>query len=177
MSSNTLAPLAVAEGPATAAPPSFAGQGWLVVINLAFFTAAAIIAAMLAWDQAKHIWRNRKRDFRGHPVTVWRLTGLCGFIAVALRSGVAAATLWRWNPADPGGNAWALMTQRFVDPIALAFAMAAMVLFTLSARGMVEQLRREPLVVNMWLSLPMLKRPAHILVLSLIAAIGVVSLR
>lgn len=177
MSNTSYAAQAVANGPMTAAPPSFDGHGWLVAINLGLFTAAAIIGAMLAWDQVKHIWRNRKRDLRGHPVTIWRLTGLCWFSAIALRSGIAAATLWRWSPTDPVGTAAALTMQRFVDPVALSLAMAGMVLFTLSSRGVVEQLRRQPLPIRMWLSMPMLRRPLYILFLSLAAAIGVVTLR
>lgn len=177
MPDNSLAARAVAQGPLTVAPPSFDGHGWLVVINLAFFTAMAVIAASFWWEQVKALWRYRRRDRLGHPVTIWRWMGFCLFLAISLRCGVGAWALWRWNPGDPAGTAAALTLQRFVDPVALAFGLCAMTLFMLSARGMVPQLRREPLELRMWASLPMLKRPAMILAASMLAAIGVVSLR
>lgn len=177
MSNISLAAEAIASGPMTPAPPSFDGHGWLVVINLAVFTAAFVIAAGFAWEQVKALWRNRRRDTRGHPVTIWRWMGFCMFTAATLRSGAAAWATWRWSPDDPVGTAAALTMQRFVDPVAMAFGLTAMGLFMLSARGMVAQLRREPLEVDMWLSLPMLKRPALIALASLAAAAGVVSLR
>lgn len=177
MNNTSLSAQAVATGPMTAAPPSFDGHGWLVVVNLAFFTAVAIIGAMFACEQVRHLWRNRHRDTVKHPVTIWRLMGLLLFTAAALRCGAAAAMLWKWNPQDPGGTGWVLTMQRFVDPIALTFGVAAMAIFVLSARGVVDQLRREPPAKAMWLSVPQLRRPAYIALLSLIAAIGVVSTR
>lgn len=173
----SLAAQAVAMGPATTWQPSFDGHGWLVMVNLAFFTGVTIIGAMLAWEQVKHLWRNRARDFRDHPVTIWRLTGLSLFLGLTLRCGVAAAALWKWDPADPAGTGWVLTLQRFIDPVALCFGLTTMLLFTLSARGMADQLRREPLAVDMWLSLPMLRRPLTILALSTAAAVGVVATR
>lgn len=177
MDNISLAAKAVAMGPGTPAPPSFDGHGWLVAINLAVFTAGAIIGAMGTWEQVKRIWRNRDRDFRGHPATIWRIIGLLIFGAMTLRCGVAAAVLWRWNPADPAGTGWILTLQRFVDPVALSMGISAMLLFTLSSPGVVEQLRRRPLPVKVWVSLPMLKRPLLIALLSLLCAIGVVSTR
>lgn len=177
MNNSSLAELAIAMGPGSPAPPSFDGHGWLVVANLAVFTAMFVIATMFAADQVKMLWRNRKRDTWAHPVTIWRLLGLCLFLHGTLRYGTGAAVLWIWNPVDPESTAAALTMQRFIDPLAALFGLAAMCLFTLSAKGLVAQLRREPLEVDIWLSLPMLRRPALIAVASLVAAIGVVSLR
>lgn len=177
MDNASLAAQAVAMGPVTSAPPSFDGHGWLVAINLALFTAAFLIGAMGAWEQAKRLWRNRARDFWGHPVTIWRTIGLLIFTAMTLRCGIGAAALWKWNPADPRGTGWVLTLQRFIDPVALSLGLGAVLLFTLSSPGMIGQLRREPLPVQVWLSLPMLRRPLLILVLSLACAIGVVSTR
>jgi hypothetical protein len=176
-SNASLAAQAVAMGPATTWQPSFNGHDWLVALNLAVFTGGAIIGAMGFTEQVKRIWINRRRDFRGHPATIWRVIGLLVFAAMALRCGAAAAVLWKWNAADPAGTGWVLTMQRFVDPVALSMGITAVLLFTLSSPGMIEQLRREPLPVRMWVSLPMLRRPLLILILSAAAAIGVVATR
>lgn len=177
MNNSSLAEQAVAMGPATVAPPSFDGQGWLVVINLAAFTFAFLLCAMLAVKWIGDIWRNRKRDTLDHPVTIWRGIGIALTLAGVLRFGIAAAVLWGWNPLDPVGTAAVLTLQRYVDPIAAALGIGGLATFFLSERGMVDQLRKEPFPLNMWASLPMLKRPAFLAVICLIAAIGVVSTR
>ena len=177
MSNTSLAAQAVAKGPATLAPPSFDGHGWLVVINLAGMTFACIVAIMFAYDAVQAILRNRGRDMKNHPVSIWRRAGLCFAAGIAIRTGVAAVCLWNWDPRDPTGTAWFLTLQRFVDPIALACGLAGLCILYLSAPGMVAQLRRRPFPIAMWASLPMLRRPAAIALLSLIAAVGVVSTR
>lgn len=173
----SVATASVAQGPLTVAPPSFDGHGWLVVINLAVMTAACVLAAMMAIDLVRHIWGRRHRDRVTHPVTIWRSTAVCFAIGIALRAGAEAAVLWNWNPLDPASTASFLIAKRLVDPIAMAFGLAGLALTYLSARGVVEQLRKRPFPINMWANLPMLKRPAAIVAIWMVASIGVVVTR
>ncbi|MBI0475014.1 hypothetical protein D9601_06520 [Sphingomonas sp. MA1305] len=177
MDNTSLAAQAVAKGPPTLAPPSFDGHGWLVVVNLAGMTFTCIVAAMFAYDALAAMLRNNGRDLPNHPVTIWRRAGFCFAAGIAVRTFFAAVALWNWNPRDPIGTGWFLTLQRFADPIALAFGLAGLGMFYLSAPGMVAHLRRKPFPIAMWASLPMLRRPAAIALLSLIAAVGVVSTR
>ncbi len=177
MIASGFAARAVASGPATVAPPSFDGHGWLVVINLAMMTAAFVLATMMVVDLIRHVWLRRRTDLRSHPVTVWRLTLLCFAFGIALRSMGAAAVLWGWNPLQPGETATLLLLQRLLDPIALAAGLLGLALAYVSAPGIVKQLRDKPFPVDFWTKLPVLKRPAIIVALSAIAAVGVVMTR
>ncbi|MGN7160862.1 hypothetical protein [Sphingomonas sp. SAFR-052] len=176
-SAKSYAARAVADGPATVAPPSFDGQGWLVVVNLAVMTAALVLATMMAVDLIRHIWRRRALDKLCHPVTVWRGMVLCFATGIAIRSGGAAMVLWGWNPLNPAGTGTLLLLQRLMDPIAVAFGLSGLALAYMAAPGMVMQLRRKPHPVDFWTALPLLKRPAWIVGLSLFAALGVVATR
>lgn len=175
--SSSLAAQAVAKGPMTAAPPSFDGHGWLVVVNLAGATFACVVAIMFAVDAVRGIRRNWGRDMPNHPVSIWRYAGLCFALGIAFTRGASALALWNWNPLDPVGTGWFLTLQRFLDLPAMCFGVTGLGILYLTSRGMVPQLRRRPLPLQLWASLPMLRRPAGIALLSLIAAIGVVSTR
>ena len=183
MSNTSYAAQAVAAGPQTLAPPSFNGNGVLVALNLGVFTAGFFIMLAVAVTLSGQIYRRargtdgRPPDRWNHPVTIWRGIGLLVASAGVIRFGFAAATLWGWNPLNPAYTGWLLTLQRVFDPIAAVLGLIAISMFVLSERGMVEQLRKEPFPLNMWASLPMLKRPAIIVLLSFACAIGVVSTR
>ena len=177
MNSSSFAARAVAEGPHTLAPPSFDGHGWLVVVNLVVMTGAMVMASTTVAGLIGDAWRGRARSRRTDPISIWRLPIVCFAIAMALRTGVEALNLWGWNPADPAGTGWLLTLKRFVDPVSVAFGLAGLAIVELSKRGLSEQLRKRPFPIAMWASLPMLKRPAMVCLLALIAAIGVVSTR
>lgn len=168
---------AVARGPMTVAPPSFNGHGWLVVVNLAGFTAGFIISTMLALKMIRDVRRNWGTDKLNHPVTVWRMFG--GFVsaAMAIRFGPAAMVLWGWDPQHAASTAWLLTLQRMTDPIAFTLGLLALAMFEVSGKGMAEHLKRQPLPLRIWAKREQLRRPACITLLSLIAAIGVVSTR
>lgn len=168
---------AVAKGPMTLAPPSFNGHGWLVVVNLAGFTAGFIVATMLAIKMARDIWRHRAVDKLHHPVTVWRAFGGAVSLAMAVRFGPAAMVLWGWDPEQASSTAWLLTLQRMTDPIAFTLGLAALALFEISGRAMADHLKREPLPMRLWARREQLRRPLCITILSLVAAIGVVSTR
>ncbi|EZP57266.1 hypothetical protein [Sphingomonas sp. RIT328] len=177
MANSSFAAQAVAKGPMTAAPPSFDGHGWLVVLNLAAATFACVVAIMFAVDAVRGIVRNWGRDRPSHPVSIWRYAGLCFALGIGMTRGGTALVLWNWNPRDPAGTGWCLTFQRFLDIPAMCFGILGLGILYLTSRGMVPQLRRRPLPIQLWASLPMLRRPAGIALLSLIAAIGVVSTR
>jgi hypothetical protein len=92
-------------------------------------------------------------------------------------------SLWRWYPLDPLGTGRAPGLKRLLDPFAItgmlaAFAaFAAFATFILSLPGMTEQLRKEPFPLDMWTSLPLLKRPGGVVLCCLGAAIAVVYFR
>jgi hypothetical protein len=177
MNNSSFAVQAVAKGPMTVAPPSFDGHGWLVVINLAGFTSGFIISLMLALKMARDIWLNRACDKFYHPVTVWRAFGGTVSLAMSVRFGPAAMVLWGWDPTRPSSTAWLLTLQRLTDPVAFTLGLLALAMFEISGKGMANHLKRRPLPMRLWASREQLKRPACIVLLSLIAAIGVVSTR
>ncbi|PZT91698.1 MAG: hypothetical protein DI637_01500 [Citromicrobium sp.] len=57
----------------SAGPGSFAGNDWLVAVNLGFSTALFLIAALFCADLIKRLWLNRDKDRLDHPVTVFRV--------------------------------------------------------------------------------------------------------
>lgn len=168
---------AVARGPATVAPPSFDGHGWLVVLNLAEMTAATVIAGMGIAFIVSEAWKGRARDRGLAPARVHRIIGLLLCLGMLLRCGAEAASLWGWNPLDPQGTAALLILKRFIDPLAVPLGVTAIGLYVMSFPGMREQLRKEPLPIDMWQSWPVIQRMAGVAVLSLIAAVGMVSTR
>ena len=157
----------------TAIPTSFDGDGRLFGLNLFAMTAFMCLGLMLAGSMARAIWVHRAADRPRHPVTIWRLGWLMAGTAVFLRCGAEAMNLWAWNPADPVTTARVLMAKRWIDPAALVVAGGWMVLVILANAGMQEQLRKQPFPVAMWASLPSLVRPAAVVALSLVAAVGV----
>lgn len=182
MTNIGVAARAVAAGPGTAAPPSFDGHGWLVVINMVWMTVGFVLFTSLWVNMLGDAWRARATDKWRHPVTIWRMIGFLLGFAGMLRFGIGASVLWGWNPEAPHWTGMLLTLQRLIDPVAATCGLAAIAMFKLSqggnhAGGMQEQLRKQPFPIDMWASLPMLKGPLAVTVLSLIAAIGVVSTR
>lgn len=157
----------------TALPTSFDNDGLLYGINLFLMTAFMSLGMMMAAAMARAIWVNRHCDLPLHPVTIWRTAWLLAGAAAFLRCGTEAINLWAWSPADPVTTAHVLMGKRWIDPLALLFASGWMVLVNLADAGMTVQLRKQPYPVPMWASLPSLRRPIAIVLLSLFAAVGV----
>lgn len=157
----------------TALPTSFDNDGQLFALNLFLMTAFTCLGLLMAARMARAIWLCRSRDGVLDPVTIWRVAWFLAGMAAFLRCGTEAMNLWAWNPADVRTTARVLMAKRWIDPASLVFAAAWMVLVILADAGMVEQLTKRPYPVRLWASLPSLKRPAAIVLLSLIAAIGV----
>jgi len=178
MTSNTsFATQAVASGPMTSAPPSFDGHGWLVIANLVTMTSATLIGVMAITYLVQDGWRHRQ-DGRGlSPARIWRYTGLLFATGITLRCGVEAASLWAWDPRLPAITARFLVAKRLVDPVAISFGLSGLALFVLSLPGMLEQLRKEPLPLTVWQARPILHRIGWLVLLSAVAAIGVVSTR
>lgn len=177
MANSSFAAQAVAEGPQTLAPPSFNGMGWLVVTNLAVMTIATLIGFMvivkLVGDWVKH----RRQDVWRSPACIYRLLGILFAFGITLRCGAEAVCLWGWNPHDPVATGVYLTAKRMIDPIAVGCGISALITYILSEPGMIEQQRKEPFPVNMWLAWPMVKRMLRLGLLTFVAAIGVVSTR
>ena len=154
-------------------PTGFNGDGELFGLNLFLMTAFMCLGALMAGRMARALWVNRRCDALRHPVTIWRIAWLLAGAAAFLRCGAEAINLWAWNPVDVRTTARVLMAKRWIDPVALLLAAGWMVLVTLSDAGMTKQLTKRPYPVKFWASLPSLRRPLAIALLSLIAAVGV----
>lgn len=174
---SSFATQAVAEGPQTLAPPSFNGMGWLVVINLAVMTIATLIGIMvivkLVGDWVKH----RRQDVWLSPASIYRGLGILFATGITVRCGAEAVNLWGWNPHDPVSTGIYLTAKRMFDPIAVTCGITGLMVYILSEPGMIEQQRKIPFPVNMWLAWPMVKRMLWLGLLTFGAAIGVVSTR
>lgn len=84
-----------------------------------------------------------------------------------------AASLWGWNSADPRATVASAYLKRVLDPVAAALVGAGLGMSVLAGRSLIAQLRREPLPVDMWATMPQLVRPALVVLASFVAAIGV----
>jgi hypothetical protein len=177
MHNSSFAAQAVAEGPQTVAQPSFNGMGWLVVINLACMTIATLVGLMIAVKLIGDWWKHRKLDVRFSPASIYRLLGILFSCGITIRCGVEALTLWGWNPTDPVMTGTFNTVKRLFDPLAVAFGLSGLLLYICSEPGMIEQQRKEPFPVDMWLAWPMVKRMLQLGFLTFLAAVGVVSTR
>lgn len=177
MANSSFAARMVADGPATLAPPSFEGMGWLVAINMGIMTIAflggTMVVAKLAGDWVRH----RRQDTPRSPTAIYRLVGILFAAGITVRCGAEALALWGWDTRDPAATASYLTLKRFLDPIAVTFGLSGLTVLIMSEPGMVEQLRQKPWPINMWLAWPMVKRMLKLAALTFVAAIGVVSLR
>jgi hypothetical protein len=177
VSNASFAARSVAQGPQTLAPPSFNGMGWLVIINLAMMTIATLIGIMvivkLAGDWVKH----RRTDVWLSPASIYRVLGILFATGITIRCGAEMVSLWGWNPHDPVATGIYLTAKRLFDPIAVSCGITGLMVYILSEPGMIEQQRKIPFPVNMWLAWPMVKRMLRLGLLTFIAAIGVVSTR
>jgi hypothetical protein len=177
MSNSSFASQAVADGPQTLAPPSFNGMGWLVVINLAVMTIATLVGIMVIVKLVGDWVRHRRQDVWLSPASIYRMLGILFATGITIRCGAEAVNLWGWNPHDPVATGFYLTAKRMFDPIAVVCGITGLMVYILSEPGMIEQQRKILFPVDMWLAWPMVKRMLRLGLLTLIAAIGVVSTR
>jgi len=162
---------------ATAAPPSFDGQGWLVVLNLWVMTTGFCLLVMLAGKLAGDMWRCRFWDRLREGPQILRLIFLLLSTAGVLRFGGEAVGLWAWDPTDPAATLAALKLKRLLDPVSAMLAFSGFGIFFLAERQIMDHLRRRPPPVSLWPKVGTLKRPALLIVLCFVAAVGLVSTR
>lgn len=172
-SAQTLAAQSVAQGPQTAAQPSFNGHGWLVVVNLALMTACALTAAMAVGKLVRELLLER----RGPLVKLLRILMLVTFGGMMLRTGAEAVTLWGWDPFEPEKTGWYMTLKRFIDPFGAGAYYISICMFIMTEDALTASLDRKPFPARLTSALPKLRRPAALAVLTIVAAIGVVSLR
>lgn len=177
MHNSSFAAQAVADGPQTIAPPSFNGMGWLVVTNLAVMTIATLIGVMVIVKLVGDWWKHRRQDVRFSPAAIYRFLGIMFAAGITLRCGAEAVNLWGWNPHDPLATGMYLTAKRLIDPIAVSCGITALMVYILSEPGMIEQQRKEPFPVDMWLAWPMVQRMLWLGLSTFVAAVGVVSTR
>lgn len=111
------------------------------------------------------------------PIMLHRRIGMLWSGGFAIRCFSEMQSLWRWYPLDPVGTGRGLALKRVLDPAAASLGFVGLILFFLSLPGITEQLRKEPFPVDMWTSLPLLKRPLGVCVCCLLASIAVVVFR
>lgn len=158
-------------------PISYHGDRLLVAGNLFLFLAGTYLAAALLIGEGYDLWRYRRIDRWNHPVTVHRAKMFFAGLAAFVRCGAEAATILGWDPRDPQTGAVILNLKHYVDPLSIACLFAWLTLHIISKRSIGAQLRREPLPLKPWATLPQLVRPALVVVLVAIMSFGVVYLR
>ena len=168
---------AIADGPATAVPPSFDNGASLYLFNLFIMTATTFLGAMMVGKQANRIWSQRFWDHPLDPVTLYRAVTLFAGVGITLRCGAEAMFLWGWNPADVVTSARVSMAKRWIDPIAVGCGLMWMAIVVLGEPGIEHQLRKAPLPVDMWSRWPVLVRALAVIILSFVAALAAVCLR
>jgi len=175
MSNTSLAAQAVANSTSPIAPAAFNGIEWLVALNVWAFTAACLIGAMTILTLLSDWWRHRERERPRQALLarIWRVIGLMFATGITLRCGAGALVLWGWNIDDPGRTGALLFIQRVVDPVAIAMGVTGMTLFVLTLPGMLHQLRRDPLPLNLWQAWPVVRRMLAVGVICFVAAVGV----
>jgi hypothetical protein len=177
MTKNSFSAQSVAQGPQTIAQPSFEGMGWLVVINLACMTIATFVGVMVVVKLVGDWWKHRTQDVWLSPAWIYRSLGILFATGITIRCGVEALTLWGWDPRDPVMTGAYNTVKRLFDPFAVACGISGLLLYICSEPGMIEQQRKKPAPVDMWLAWPMVKRMLRLGALTFVAAIGVVSTR
>jgi len=177
MTNTSFSAQAVAHGPQTIAQPSFNGMGWLVVINLACMTIATMVGLMVAVKLIGDWLEHRRQDTWLSPASIYRTLGILFACGITIRCGVEALTLWGWDPRHPVITGTYNTIKRLFDPFAVGCGLAGLLLYICSEPGMIEQQRKEPFPINMWLAWPMVQRMLWLGALTFVAAVGVVSTR
>lgn len=173
----SLLPTPLAAGRKPSAPPSFNNDPQLLLWNLFLMTAGFFLGLMLVGKQIGLIWGRRRYDHPLDPVSVYRAITLFAAMALTIRCGAEAVSLWGWNPEAPALTARALMAKRMVDPIALVFGFSWMALVVLGEPGLEYQLRKPTLPIDMWSRWPVLVRAMLVISLSFAAALVAVVFR
>ncbi|WP_298809021.1 hypothetical protein [uncultured Sphingomonas sp.] len=174
MNNTSLAAKAVASSPSASAPAAFNGVEWLVALNLWAMTAACLLACMAIYTLVTDGRKHRHRDVPGiSPARLLRWIGLLFATGIALRSGAEALTLWGWDTTQPARTGTLLFIKRLVDPVAIACGVSGMALLIMSLPGMLSQLRREPLPIDIWQSWPIIRRMLGVAAVFFVAAVGV----
>ncbi len=159
------------------APPSLADNPALLAWNLFVMTAAACLGLMMAGKQARRIWAARSIDHPTDPVSIYRFVILLAGCAVASRGGAEAVSLWSWSSGDAKTIEQIAEFKRWLDPLSVGCGFLWMALHILAEPMLEFQLRKAPLPVDMWSRWPQLRRPALILLVSLLMAAAAVGLR
>lgn len=161
---NSLSAAAVEQAP-TLFQPSFNGSPTLFLWNLFLMTTGTFLGAMLVLRQGGRIWHHRRDDRLFDPVTLYRAITMFAGLALTIRCGAEALSLWGWSPDDPVTTARVMMAKRYLDPVALLFGFAWMAIVIAGEPGIEGQLREEPLPDGRWSRPPALLRAVIIIVL------------
>lgn len=133
--------------PPDIAPPSFAGMGWLLVLNLAAATLGVLVLSY-AFRQTWRGWR-ADPDARGSaPELMRRIIGLM-LAGETLRALSDALAMYGWNPAAQSSGGWGI-AGRFLDPIGLGLVISGAVIWLLTEDGLMGQARTPPPFHPIW---------------------------
>lgn len=159
------------------APPSLADNPALLAWNLFVMTAATCLGMMMAGKQARRIWNARSTDHPKDPVSVYRLIVFLAGCAIASRGGAEAVSLWSWSSGSADTVQRVHEIKRWLDPLSIGCGFVWMALHMLAEPMIEHQLRKAPLPVDMWSRWPQLRRPALVLLVSLLMAAAAVGLQ
>lgn len=162
---------------ATSVAPSYHGDLRLVAVNLFLMLAGTYLTAALLLGEGYDLWRYRRIDRWNHPITVHRLKMFFVGLAAFIRCGAEAASILGWDPRDPATGAVILNLKHYADPVSITCLFCWLTLHIMSKRSIGAQLRREPLPLKPWATMPQLVRPMIVLLMVAVAAFGVVYLR
>jgi len=162
---------------ATLAPPSLADNPGLLAWNLFVMTAACCLGAMMFGKQVRRIWAARLVDHPTDPVSIYRGIVMLAGAAIASRGLVEADSLWSWSSQDAEIIERVAEVKRWLNPVSVGCGFLWMALHTLAEPMIERQLRKAPLPVDMWSRWPQLRRPAAVMIVSLLMAAAAVGLR
>ena len=157
--------------------PSYHGDLLLVAGNLFLFLTGSYLTAAMLLGEGYDLWRYRRIDRWNHPVTIHRAKMFFVCLAAFIRCSAETASILGWDPRDPATGAVILNLKHYADPVSITCLFCWLTLHIVSKRSIGAQLRREPLPLKPWATLPQLVRPILVVIIVGAASFGVVYLR
>lgn len=140
-----------------------------------FALAGLLILTSLSANRIIHLFRmiDPKVDGWGAPITLYRLAKVGLFSTIFIGCFPDLAVLLAWNEIDDRTmlSLWAM--DRLFDGMALIPFTVSIILLIRAEKGMVEQLRRPPLPVHLFMAWPDIRKQLAIVAMVILVAAGV----
>ena len=132
-----------------AAPLSFLGMDWLFLLNMTLAALGVLVFSYVARVTIAAWWRDRHLDARGSAPELMRRIFALFTAGATLRALSDMIALYGWNPEEASSGGWAV-AGRFLDPMGFMLMLAAGVIWLLTKKGLVGQLRTPPPFQPLW---------------------------